>query len=81
MFEGEILLLTSVTVGEFDEELRVTTPARHLQCVQPPHQQHLHNQEMSGVHRAAAQHHHHQQHATNEKAQNSEHDLMGMVQD
>ena len=81
MFEGEILLLTSVTVGEFDEELRVTTPARHLQCVQPPHQQHLHNQEMSGVHRAAAQHHHHQQHTTNEKAQNSEHDLMGMVQD
>ena len=78
--------------GEFDDELRVTTPARHLQCVQtlPKHQQHLYNQDM-GHHRTQQQqiHPHQQQHIENEEPQttsqqqalSTEHDLIGIVRD
>ena len=66
--------------GEFDEELRVTTPARHLQCVQPQ-SQHQQLQDMSPTqgHYRVQHHARQQQHVVNEEAPSNEHDLMGMV--
>lgn len=65
--------------GEFDDDLGVTAPGRHLQGVQMQSQhQQFHNQDVpvtQGHYRA--QHHARQ----NEEVPSTKHDLMGIVRD
>ena len=88
IYPSSELILASFTFAELDEDLQVTTPVRHLQCVQPmPKQQHLQNQDLG--HRQAPPQQMHPRHIMNEEPPqttqqqplSSEHNLIGMIRD